>query len=60
MGYVGKLSSSKQARIARCSQNTAGRDIQDLVKKKGAKFFLSPAVFTNSSLMKFKNLCFSV
>ncbi len=32
-GFVGKLTSSKWAKIAKCSQDTAGRDIQDLIKK---------------------------
>lgn len=32
-GFEGKLTSSKWAKIARCSQDTATRDIQDLVAK---------------------------
>ena len=32
-GFVGKLSSSSWAKIAKCSQDTAGRDIQNLIKK---------------------------
>jgi Fic family protein len=32
-GFVGKLTSSKWAKIAKCSQDTAGRDIQDLIRK---------------------------
>jgi len=32
-GFTGKLTSSKWAKIAKCSQDTAGRDIQDLVTK---------------------------
>jgi Fic family protein len=32
-GLEGKLSSSKWAKLARCSQDTAGRDINDLVKR---------------------------
>lgn len=32
-GFVGKLTSSKWAKIAKCSQDTAGRDIQDLISK---------------------------
>jgi Fic family protein len=32
-GFVGKLSSSKWAKIAKCSQDTALRDIDDLVKR---------------------------
>ncbi|MCC9168920.1 Fic family protein [Pontibacter harenae] len=31
--FVGKLTSSKWAKIAKCSQDTAGRDIQDLIWK---------------------------
>ncbi|WP_224994411.1 Fic family protein [Cesiribacter sp. SM1] len=32
-GFEGKLTSSKWAKIAKCSQDTAGRDIQDLIVK---------------------------
>ena len=32
-GFEGKLTSSKWAKIAKCSQDTATRDIQDLVAK---------------------------
>lgn len=32
-GFNGKLSSSKWAKIAKCSSDTALRDIQDLVNK---------------------------
>ncbi len=32
-GFEGKLTSSKWAKIAKCSQDTAGRDIDDLVKR---------------------------
>ena len=32
-GFVGKLTSSKWATIARSSQDTASRDIDDLVKR---------------------------
>ncbi|MFT4154585.1 hypothetical protein [Parafilimonas sp.] len=32
-GFTGKLTSSKWARIAKCSQDTALRDIQDLLQK---------------------------
>lgn len=32
-GFEGKLTSSKWAKIAKCSQDTAGRDIQDLISK---------------------------
>lgn len=32
-GFEGKLTSSKWAKIAKCSQDTATRDIQDLVTK---------------------------
>jgi Fic family protein len=32
-GFEGKLTSSKWAKIAKCSQDTAIRDIQDLIKK---------------------------
>ena len=33
-GFVGKLTSSKWAKIAKCSQDTALRDIQDLVTRR--------------------------
>lgn len=32
-GFVGKLTSSKWAKIANCSQDTAGRDINDLIDR---------------------------
>ena len=32
-GFEGKLTSSKWARLAKCSQDTAGRDIADLMKQ---------------------------
>lgn len=32
-GFMGKLTSSKWAKVAKCSQDTAGRDIQDLIRK---------------------------
>jgi Fic family protein len=32
-GMEGKLTSSKWARVAKCSQDTASRDIQDLIHK---------------------------
>ena len=32
-GFIGKLTSSKWAKICKCSQDTAGRDINDLLKK---------------------------
>ncbi|CDI03492.1 Filamentation induced by cAMP protein Fic [Candidatus Competibacter denitrificans Run_A_D11] len=32
-GFEGKLTSSKWAKIAKCSQDTASRDIEDLIKK---------------------------
>lgn len=32
-GFVGKLTSSKYAKLAKCSQDTAGRDIQDLIAR---------------------------
>jgi Fic family protein len=33
-GFIGKLTSSKWAKIAKCSQDTALRDIQDLMERK--------------------------
>lgn len=32
-GFEGKLTSSKWAKLAKCSQDTASRDIDDLVKR---------------------------
>lgn len=32
-GFEGKLTSSKWAKMTRCSQDTAGRDIEDLIKR---------------------------
>jgi Fic family protein len=32
-GFEGKLTSSKWAALAKCSQDTAGRDIDDLIKR---------------------------
>ena len=32
-GFEGKLTSSKWAKIAKCSQDTAGRDIADLIER---------------------------
>lgn len=32
-GFDGKLNSSKWAKIAKCSQDTAGRDINDLLNR---------------------------
>lgn len=32
-GFDGKLTTSKWAKIGKCSQDTAARDIQDLIEK---------------------------
>ena len=32
-GFIGKLNTSKWAKISKCSQDTALRDIQDLIEK---------------------------
>ena len=32
-GFEGKLTSSKWAKLEKCSQDTAGRDINDLIEK---------------------------
>lgn len=32
-GFLGKLTTSKWAKISKCSQDTALRDIQDLLKR---------------------------
>ena len=36
-GFEGKLTSSKWGKIAKCSQDTAGRDIKDLIKRGALK-----------------------
>jgi Fic family protein len=36
-GFEGKMTSSKWAKVAKCSQDTAHRDIQDLVEKGALK-----------------------
>ena len=36
-GFEGKMTSSKWAKIAKCSQDTAHRDIQDLIKRGALK-----------------------
>jgi Fic family protein len=33
-GFEGRLNSSKWAKLAKCSQDTALRDIEDLIRKK--------------------------
>jgi Fic family protein len=33
-GFEGKLTTSKWAKLAKCSQDTALRDIEDLIRKK--------------------------
>ena len=33
-GFEGKLTSSKWAKIGKCSQDTASRDIEDLIQRK--------------------------
>ncbi len=36
-GFDGKLTSSKWAKIAKCSQDSAGRDIKDLIERKALR-----------------------
>ena len=36
-GFEGKLTSSKWAKIAKCSQDTASRDIKDLIERGALK-----------------------
>jgi Fic family protein len=36
-GFAGKMTSSKWATISKCSQDTASRDIADLIQKKVLK-----------------------
>lgn len=49
-GFEGKLTSSKWAAIGKCSQDTASRDIEDLVKRKILKKSLEGGRSTSYSL----------
>lgn len=51
-GFVGKLTTSKWGKICKCSQDTALRDIQDLMKKNILKKEASGGRSTNYELMQ--------
>ncbi len=51
-GFEGKLTSSKWAKIARCSQDTAGRDIYDLIKRHILKKDVAGGRSTSYSLVE--------
>ncbi len=51
-GFTGKLTSSKWAKINKCSQDTALRDIQDLIKKNILQKEASGGRSTNYALVK--------
>jgi Fic family protein len=52
-GFDGKLKSSKWAKIAKCSQDTALRDIKDLIKKGILQQELEGGRSTNYELVDF-------
>lgn len=52
-GFEGKLKTSKWAKIAKCSQDTALRDIKDLMKKEILKQEKSGGRSTNYELIEF-------
>ncbi len=51
-GFTGKMTSSKWAKINKCSQDTALRDIQDLIKKNILQKEASGGRSTNYALVK--------
>ena len=51
-GFEGKLKSSKWAKIAKCSPDSALRDIKDLIKKGVLKQEVSGGRSTNYELVK--------
>ena len=51
-GFDGKLTSSKWAKIAKCSKDTAIRDINDLIKKEILKKESAGGRSTNYELNK--------
>jgi len=53
-GFEGKLTSSKWAKLAKCSQDTASRDIDDLIRKKVLVKDAAGGRSTSYSLMKVK------
>lgn len=54
-GFEGKLTSSKWAKIAKCSADTALRDIQDLISKKILRKEEAGGRSTNYELIKIKD-----
>ena len=53
-GFEGKLTSSKWAKLAKCSQDTASRDIDDLIRKKVLIKDAAGGRSTSYSLARFK------
>ena len=51
-GFDGKLTTSKWGKICKCSQDTALRDIQDLIKKEILQKEKSGGRSTNYELIK--------
>lgn len=54
-GFEGKLTSSKYARLAKCSQDTAHRDIIDLIKRGALEKDTGGGRSTSYSLVRFKS-----
>jgi Fic family protein len=54
-GFEGKLTSSKWAKIAKCSQDTAGRDIDDLINRRILKKDAAGGRSTSYSLVDDKS-----
>jgi len=57
VGFDGKLTSSKWAKITKCSQDTALRDIQDLMTKMILQKETSGGRSTNYELIELKKPC---
>jgi Fic family protein len=53
-GFEGKLTSSKWAKLAKCSHDTALRDIEDLIRKKVVTKDVAGGRSTSYSLVRFK------
>lgn len=56
-GFEGKLTSSKWAKIAKCSQDTATRDIQDLVATICSQYSISAPFCTLFGNANVVSLC---
>jgi len=52
-GFVGKLTTSKWAKITKCSADTALRDIQDLLKKEILQKDIAGGRSTNYQLKEY-------